>query len=79
MEESGIAKGIRRMIAVTGTEAREAISTAAAFESRFASVQNMTGKERDEGFKTLTLVRWLSKLGCNKCTDGFVFLGPEPG
>jgi alanyl-tRNA synthetase len=57
MEESGIAKGIRRMIAVTGPEARVAISTAAAFESRFASVQNMSGKEKDEGFKTLTLVR----------------------
>ena len=56
MEESGIAKGIRRLIAVTGPEAREAMATAAAFESRFASVQNLSGKEKDEGFKTLTLV-----------------------
>lgn len=55
MEESGIAKGIRRLIAVTGPEAREAMAVAASFESRFASVQSMTGKDKDEGFKTLTL------------------------
>jgi len=58
MEESGIAKGIRRIIAVTGPEAREAMSTAAAFEARFASVQAMSGRDKDEGFKTLTLVRY---------------------
>ena len=56
MEESGIAKGIRRLIAVSGPEAREAMATATAFEARFAAVQNLSGKEKDEGFKTLTLV-----------------------
>jgi hypothetical protein len=56
MEESGIAKGIRRIIAVTGAEARAAMAALAQFELRFNGVQGMTGKDKDEGFKTLTLV-----------------------
>lgn len=60
MEESGIAKGIRRMIAVTGLEAQEAFTNAAAFEARFTSVQGMTGRDKDEGFKTLTLVCYMT-------------------
>ncbi|KAG8809492.1 Alanine--tRNA ligase, partial [Serendipita sp. 399] len=55
MEESGIAKGIRRVIAVTGAEARDAMKTAEVFESRFATVQAMAGREKDEGFKALTV------------------------
>ncbi|PVF97475.1 hypothetical protein CPB86DRAFT_807243 [Serendipita vermifera] len=55
MEESGIAKGIRRIIAVTGPESRAAMAALAQFELRFTGVQGMTGKEKDEGFKTLTL------------------------
>ncbi|KAG8767542.1 Alanine--tRNA ligase, partial [Serendipita sp. 397] len=55
MEESGIAKGIRRLIAVTGTEAREAVKTAELFESRFSAVQAMTGREKEEGYKALTV------------------------
>ena len=57
MEESGIAKGIRRIIAVTGPEAREAIANATSFEARFAYVQTLAGREKDEGFKSLTLVQ----------------------
>ncbi|CAG8684656.1 11044_t:CDS:2, partial [Acaulospora colombiana] len=55
MEESGIAKGIRRIIAVTGPESRAAMAALAQFELRFTGVQGMTGKEKDEGFKALTL------------------------
>lgn len=62
MEESGIAKGIRRIIAVSGPEARDAISSAAAYESRLSSVEAMTGRDKDEGFKILTLVGISPKL-----------------
>ncbi len=55
-EESGIAKGIRRIIAVTGLEAREAIALAAEFERRLEDVQKLSGKEKEETLKYLGLV-----------------------
>jgi len=55
-EESGIAKGIRRIIAVTGTEAREAIGLAAEFERRLEDAQKLIGKEKEEVLKHLGLV-----------------------
>lgn len=55
-EESGIAKGIRRIIAVTGPEAREAITLAAEFERRLEEVQKLSGKEKEETLKYLGLV-----------------------
>lgn len=41
LEESGIAKGIRRVIAVTGDEAQQAHVTAAEFEKRLESLRAM--------------------------------------
>ena len=55
-EESGIAKGIRRIIAVTGPEAREAIALAAEFERRLEDVKKLSGKEKEETLKYLGLV-----------------------
>ncbi|KDQ21195.1 hypothetical protein BOTBODRAFT_25615 [Botryobasidium botryosum FD-172 SS1] len=53
-EESGIAKGIRRLVAVTGAEAHDVTREASTFESRLSQVERLTGKEKDAGLKTLT-------------------------
>ena len=52
-EESGIAKGIRRIIAVTGHEAADVTRTADALEARLVSAENATGKAKDAALKTL--------------------------
>ena len=56
-EESGIAKGIRRIVAVTGHEAQEVTRVADTFEARLWEVQQLTGKAKDSSLKTLTVVR----------------------
>lgn len=58
-EESGIAKGIRRIIAVTGHEAREVTRAAKALKTRLEQLESLTGKEKDTGLKAYTLVRCL--------------------
>jgi alanyl-tRNA synthetase len=51
-EESGIAKGIRRVVAVTGEEANEVTRVANAFESRLERIEKMSlGKEKDAALK----------------------------
>ncbi|VDB83454.1 unnamed protein product [Peniophora sp. CBMAI 1063] len=52
-EESGIAKGIRRIIAVTGHEAASVTRTADTLEARLVSAENATGKAKDAALKTL--------------------------
>ena len=52
-EESGIAKGIRRIIAVTGHEAADVTRTADTLEARLVSAENATGKAKDAALKTL--------------------------
>lgn len=56
-EESGIAKGIRRITAVTGHEAAEARRLADAFTARLNRLDNMSGPEKDAGLKSYTVVR----------------------
>lgn len=54
LEESGIAKGIRRIIAVTGKDAREVQQVADGLEEQLASLEKLKhGEERDIKFKTL--------------------------
>jgi hypothetical protein len=55
-EESGIAKGIRRLVAVTGEEAHEVSRVANAFEARLDRVEKMSGKEKDSGLKSYQFV-----------------------
>lgn len=56
-EESGIAKGIRRIVAVTGHEAQDVTRVADTFEARIKQVELLTGKAKDTALKTLTVVR----------------------
>ncbi|THH30952.1 hypothetical protein EUX98_g3269 [Antrodiella citrinella] len=54
-EESGIAKGIRRIIAVTGHEAAEARRVADGLVAKLDRLDKSTGKEKDAGLKALTV------------------------
>lgn len=56
-EESGIAKGIRRITAVTGHEAYEVTRAADALTSKLDLVEKKLGKDKDSALKAYTLVR----------------------
>ena len=58
-EESGIAKGIRRIIAVTGTEAREVSRTATALEAELVLIEKKSGKDKDTALKAYAVVSHL--------------------
>ena len=55
-EESGIAKGIRRIIAVTGEEARQASHLANETEARFESIIKLDTKEKEKALKVFEAV-----------------------
>jgi hypothetical protein len=55
-EESGIAKGIRRIIAVTGQEASDASREANALSAELDRIDKMTGKEKDTRLKAFAVV-----------------------
>jgi len=55
-EESGIAKGIRRIVAVTGQEAHEACRVANDLKVRLEQLESTEGKEKDAGLKALSVV-----------------------
>jgi alanyl-tRNA synthetase len=56
-EESGIAKGIRRIVAVTGREAQEVTRTAKNLQVKLDRLDHLTGKDKDAGLKAFTVVR----------------------
>ena len=56
-EESGIAKGIRRIIAVTGHEAAEARRVGDGLKSKLDHIESLKGKDKDAGLKAFTVVR----------------------
>jgi alanyl-tRNA synthetase len=55
LEESGIAKGIRRIIAVTGHEAAEVTRLADDLKSRLDRIEQLNGKEKDVQLKAYTI------------------------
>ncbi|KDR75441.1 hypothetical protein GALMADRAFT_249500 [Galerina marginata CBS 339.88] len=54
-EESGIAKGIRRIVAVTGHEAQEVARLAQALEEKLKNLDLSTGKDKDTGLKAFSV------------------------
>lgn len=59
-EECGIAKGIRRVIAVTGAEAQEVSRTAATLEADLVAIEKKTGKkDKDSAMKVFSTVRYV--------------------
>lgn len=56
-EESGIAKGIRRIVAVTGSEAQEVSRIATALEADLVAIERKNGKEKDSAMKIFSTVR----------------------
>ena len=59
-EESGIAKGIRRIVAVTGHEAKDITREADALEAKLWRVEQTTAKAKDSALKTLGVVSIMS-------------------
>lgn len=56
-EESGIAKGIRRIVAVTGQEAQDVTRVANNFRDRLSNIERLSGKEKDASLKAFAVVR----------------------
>lgn len=56
IEESSIAKGIRRIVAVTGNEANDVSRKAGEFERRLERIEGMKGKEKEAAMKPYTTV-----------------------
>jgi len=54
-EESGIAKGIRRITAVTGHEAQSVTRVAQSLEAKLDQLMETTGNEKDVGLKALSV------------------------
>lgn len=54
-EEAGVAKGIRRIVAVTGHQAAEVTRAAQALEERLAALDAETGKAKDAGLRAFTV------------------------
>jgi alanyl-tRNA synthetase len=55
-EESGIAKGIRRIIVVTGHEAQQVTRRASDLKTKLDRLDHLTGKDKDTGLKAFTVV-----------------------
>ena len=55
-EESGIAKGIRRVVAVTGHEAAEARRLGESLTAQLNRIETLGDTEKDAGLKAFTVV-----------------------
>jgi alanyl-tRNA synthetase len=60
IEESGIAKGIRRIIAITGEEARQACLDANEIESKWDQIVKLEGIEKEKGIKSFEVVSFFT-------------------
>lgn len=67
-EESGIAKGIRRITAVTGLEAQAVTRLAQDLKAKLDRTELLAGKEKDAALKALGVVRAICRtLSCLTC------------
>ena len=58
-EESSIAKGIRRIVAVTGQDAHDVSRKAIDFQRRLERIEALQGKEKEAAMKPFLTVSWL--------------------
>lgn len=56
-EEIGIAKGIRRIVAVTGQEAQDIGRLAQSLQAKLDVLEQSDGKTKDSGLKVFSVVR----------------------
>jgi alanyl-tRNA synthetase len=74
-EESGIAKGIRRIVAVTGQEAQDVTRLTNSLRDRLENLERLSGKEKDAGLKTFSVVR----INSTSLRSPLMFLEQELG
>jgi len=55
-EESGIAKGVRRITAVTGEQAQDIKRRAISLQEKLDGLERLDGKEKDAGLKSFGVV-----------------------
>lgn len=55
-EESGIAKGVRRITAVTGEQAQDIKRRAVSLQEKLDGLERLDGKEKDTGLKSFGVV-----------------------
>ncbi|KAG6901162.1 hypothetical protein C0995_016297 [Termitomyces sp. Mi166 len=65
-EESGIAKGIRRIIAVTGHEAHAVTRTAQELKEKLDAIEQLVGREKDTALKAFSVVLGQSDISVIK-------------
>lgn len=63
VEESGIAKGIRRIVGVTGHEAQNVIRAAETLKTKLDALEIISGKDKDTGLKAFSVVGIYMLLG----------------
>ncbi|KAI0300979.1 tRNA synthetases class II (A)-domain-containing protein [Multifurca ochricompacta] len=68
-EESGIAKGIRRIVAVTGHEAQGVTRAADLLEARIKQAAQLVGKAKDAALKTLSVELGQSDISLLRKSD----------
>lgn len=67
-EEAGIAKGIRRIIAITGDDAREASQRANETEAEFQSIKKLSLKEKEKALKLYEPVSYFLQTPLTLCS-----------
>ncbi|KAG6820894.1 hypothetical protein H0H93_010238 [Arthromyces matolae] len=65
-DESGIAKGIRRIVAVTGHEAQAVTRTAQELNENLTRIEQLTGKEKDTALKAFSVALGQSDISVIK-------------
>lgn len=63
-EESSIAKGIRRVVAVTGHEAHDVSRKAGEFERKLEQIEGLQGKEKEAAMKPYLIVSTPDSIFC---------------
>jgi alanyl-tRNA synthetase len=61
IEEGSIAKGIRRIVAVTGTEAHEVSRVATEFSKRLDWIETLEGKDKETALKQYLTVSAIAR------------------